>query len=715
MCNYIYRFSRNFLTVWFLSSCSLLIVSCASAGVKSPSDSKGYTVCPYRESAPGDVRWAEYLKRHLERRGGEKVAVEYNRPGGGLFRLEVCLDSLADTDFCFRRNRDGVRITARNDEAMLWLQYQFMKLLGSKDSRIEVSDLPPAVLKMRDTCGTFAFSFRGIYSPAIQDEDYAGIVAVHRIEREWGLWGHQLKKAIGSDVPDEVFAVVNGKKQDGQYCFSSEELYHRVERYISDHFDVRTSKRLRFMIAPNDDATVCTCERCRAVGNTSQNGTSAVVGLVERLARRFPDYRFYMLAYLGTLEAPAEKLPGNAGVVLSAMELPLRFQGANTTAGRRFFGLLERWKRVTNHIIVWDYINNFDDYLTPFPVLELIRERLSLYREHDVQGVFLNGSGYDYCAFDDMRSFVFPALLLDPGQSAGELMYTYFTDKYPVSGELLYKYCRQLEQRAVSGRKALNLYGSIGDAEGAYLDAKAFVSFYDELQRILPDAGGEEHKKLRELITALSYTRLEIARRYASGSWGCAGRKGSKLYMRPEVMQWQELLGMWKEFPAIQKIDESGLPIETYIDEWRRYVTEGQNLLLGSTLRPVSRADEGYTDLSILTDGLQGLPGSYHYGWHISSSDLEIEFQAEQATGANSFRMIFLQDLRHRICAPRSVEIWADGVLYRKIIPKTDEKGRVFIAEGHVDFGKVRTIRVKALKPSGERTQVAVSEVYLIP
>lgn len=714
MCNYIFHFSRELLGVCFLLS-SLSIVGCASADVKSPSDYKGYTVCPYRESASGDVRWAEYLKRHLERRGGKKVPVEYNRSGRGLFRLEVCLDTLSEKDFCFRRNRDGVRITARNDEAMLWLQYQFMKLLGNEDTRIEASDLPPALLKMRDTCGMFAFSFRGIYSPAFLDEDYAGIVSVHQIDREWGLWGHQLKKAIGSDVPDEVFAVVNGKKYDEQYCFSSEELYLRIERYINDNFGARSSKRLRFMIAPNDNVTVCTCEKCRVVGNTSQNGTPAVVKLVERLARRFPDHRFYMLAYLATFEAPAEKLPGNAGVVLSAMELPLRYGGANTVAGRRFVDLLERWKRATNHILVWDYINNFDDYLTPFPVLELIRERLLFYREHGVQGVFLNGSGDDYCAFDDMRSFVLSALLLDPGQSVGELMRSFFADRYPVSGELLCEYCRHLEQRVVSGKKTLNLYGSIRDAEKAYLDATAFVSFYDELQKILPKVGGDEHKKLQELITALSYTRLEIARRYAFGSWGCAERKGGKLYIRPEVMRWREFLSLWEESPAIKKINESGLPIETYMDEWQRYVVDGQNLLLGWVVRPVSPPDEGYTDLSILTDGIQGLPGSYHYGWHISSRDLEIEIPVEQATGASSFRMVFLQDLRHRIRAPRCVEIWIDGMLYQEIIPKTDTVGRVFIAEGHVDLRKTRTIRVKAVKPSGERSQVAVSEVYLIP
>lgn len=714
MCSCIFHFNRRLLIVCCVLCCSFHIGGCASAGINSPSDFKGYVVCPYHESASGDVRWAEYLQSHLERRGRGKVAVEYDGSGSSLFRLEVCLDTLLPDDFRIRRDRNGIRLTARGDEAMLWLQYQLMKLLGNEDKRIEVSDLPPATLKMRDTSGTFAFAFRGIYSPAIQVEDYAGIVSAHCLEKNWGLWGHQLKKAIGSDVPDDVFAVVNGKKYDEQYCFSSEELYRRIERYINDHFGTGTKKRLRFMVAPNDNGTVCTCANCLALGNTAQNGTPVVVKLVERLARRFPDHVFYLLAYLGTLEAPVEKLPVNTGVVLSAMEFPFRAGGASIKAGQRFVGLLDRWKKVSDSIFIWDYINNFDDYFTPFPALELIRERLLLYRGHGVQGVFLNGSGYDYCAFDDMRSYVFASLLLHPEQSVSELMRAYFTDKYPVSGELLYEFCHGLEKRTLSGKKTLNLYGSIRDAEKTYLDVAVFVPFYDKLCEMLSRVGGEEHKKLQELITALSYTRLEIARQHVFDSWGCAERQSNKLCIRPEVKPWLERLGKWKEFLAMKQISESGFPVEEYIAEWQRYITDGQNLLLNCILRSVSQPDEGYTDLSVLTDGIQGLPGSYHYGWHISSRDMELEIPIEQVAGTRRFRMIFLHDLRHRISAPRCVEIWVDGTLYKRYVPEADDTGRLFIAEGYVDFGKARTIRVKVMRALGERIQVAVSEVYLI-
>ena len=48
--------------------------------------------------------------------------------------------------------------------------------------------------------------------------------------------------------------------------------------------------------------------------------------------------------------------------------------------GKKFAGRLDRWKNVAGEVYIWDYIQNFDDYLTPFPVLELTARRLRFYR-----------------------------------------------------------------------------------------------------------------------------------------------------------------------------------------------------------------------------------------------------------------------------------------------------------------------------------------------
>ncbi len=57
------------------------------------------------------------------------------------------------------------------------------------------------------------------------------------------------------------------------------------------------------------------------------------------------------------------------------------------------------------------YERNYDDYLSPFPCLLVMQQRLELYRQLGIKGVFVNGSGDDYSAFDDMQTHVLALLL----------------------------------------------------------------------------------------------------------------------------------------------------------------------------------------------------------------------------------------------------------------------------------------------------------------
>ena len=45
-------------------------------------------------------------------------------------------------------------------------------------------------------------------------------------------------------------------------------------------------------------------------------------------------------------------------------------------------------ENATNKLYVWDYMCNFDDYLTPFPVLYLLKERLVFFHDLKINGVF---------------------------------------------------------------------------------------------------------------------------------------------------------------------------------------------------------------------------------------------------------------------------------------------------------------------------------------
>lgn len=163
------------------------------------------------------------------------------------------------------------------------------KKISKEDPRINGSDLPPAIINLTDTCGTFAFDYQSIYSPSGLNPDYTGVMGLNNFDDSWGIWGHNLRKVLGDNV-DKVYATIHGKTDDSQLCFSSEEMYRQIESYIVDNIGEKGSSR--FVIAPDDTPYACTCASCTAMGNTEKNATPAVTELLLRLSQRFPKHSF---------------------------------------------------------------------------------------------------------------------------------------------------------------------------------------------------------------------------------------------------------------------------------------------------------------------------------------------------------------------------------------------------------------------------------------
>lgn len=154
---------------------------------------------------------------------------------------------------------------------------------------------------------------------------------------------------------------------------------------------------------------------------------------------------------------------------------------------------LNQWKKVSKNIYIWDYINNFDDYLTPFPILKIAQQRLRFFKQNGASGIFFNGSGYSYSSFDAMRTFVLSALLINPELPVEELVRDYFNQEYPLSKKWLYDYYINLENSVQSGKK-LGIYAGIAELEQSFLNPEKFIKFYDEMGDYVSDAKGKERK-----------------------------------------------------------------------------------------------------------------------------------------------------------------------------------------------------------------------------
>lgn len=641
--------------------CSILLATplsltcgCSLANVRPFADYSEYAIVPADKADAKDVKWATYLKKHFQKRSTDIDCV-IATPAQDESQLQVVVDlnPTLETDYKVERDDKSIHLSARNTEAMLWLQYQFMAAASEGDARFASSDLPPSVLSCeRDTAGTFAFEYRGIYSPSNSNADMLPILGTQNVDFDWGLWGHNMHKIFADGIiPTSAKALVDGTRSDEQFCFSNEATYKAYESFVIDNYgEGNNDETIRFAVMPNDNGEVCQCADCRKAGNTTTSATPAVTKMVERLARRFPKHLFFTSSYATTTQPPSHILPNNVGVLVSAMSLPLTTDIKNKAARSVFENTIKAWQKASNRIYVWDYMRNFDDYLTPYPCLHSLQSRLQYMKQLGVKGVFFNGSGYDYASFDDVQTYVIAQLLRDPDIKIEDACSKYFGKCYPVTASICNQYYQSIENRA--SKTTLSPYSGIKDLTKQYLDANEFNQFWNALDKASKGSTDSERKSLNKLLTALNFTRLELYRLQPQA---------------PTSSQLSQTLGLlngYKGFKDLTNYREAYGSLDEYIKQWSAsypWLKHSNNLLLHTTLKPLCKLDDEYTDLSILTDGKQGFTTDYHTGWVISAAKpFKVEVASSLPSNCN-IHLSFLHAPKWHIYAPIAVEVWQNG------------------------------------------------------
>lgn len=687
--------SKHFvpLCISMLAATLPLTSGCSLGSVRSFADYSEYAILPANVEDAKDVKWADYLKKHFQKRSTDiDCVIRAKAQDESQLQVTVDFDPSLKTDYQVERTNEYLRLTARTSEAMLWLLYQFMSAASEADRRFTSIDLPPSVISCRqDTAGTFAFEYRGIYSPANSDADMLPILGTHNVDFDWGLWGHNIRKVFADgSIPETAKALVDGKRSDEQFCFSSDALFKAYENYVIDNYgEGNNDETVRFAVMPNDNDEVCQCEACRKAGNTRTSATPAVTNLVERLAHRFPLHQFFTSSYSTTAQAPARKLPNNVGVLVSAMSLPLSADIEKKSNRATFENTVKTWKKATDRIYVWDYMRNFDDYLTPYPCLHLLQSHLRYFNHLGVKGVFFNGSGYDYASFDDMQTYVLAQLLHNPETNVDEACKKFFEKHYPSTAKLCNDYYHTIEQRAM--QHTLSPYSGINELQSAYLNATEFESFWNGLDRASKQSANEERKQLNKLLTALNFTRLELYRTRA------------KAPTRDQLSQTLGLLDGYKSFKDFTSYREANGEMAAYVAQWTSsypWMAHQGNLLLSQPLKAKCPLDEGYTDLKVLTDGKQAFTTDYHTDWVVSSAS---PFSVETSYAMPSqcrFHLSFLHAPKWRIYAPASVEIWQNRV----------QKGKGHVSSPNAGFTRAEANVSATGLVSGQPIEIRVTQ-----
>lgn len=701
----------------------LLLFFSSTSVLSSEIEIKGYVISHSTDEQ--SERWANYLFNHLSnstkdksivilRKGSEGKSI---KPGYKSLYIEVSPDLAYD--YCIDNNDVQLQVRTRNDRVAIWMVYQIIENISLADKRFNTEGLPPAMINLSNSCKNFDFEYREPHFAPNLQTDYAPIHGTNNVETDWGIWGHNLSKVLNTQQDKKLYALVADQRTKEQLCFSTPYLLDRLSSYIVDQYGEGAIKSTNFMINPKDNNLVCTCGECTALGNTKDNATPAVAYFLRTLSQRFPNHRFYITAYRTTATPPEEELPENTGVFFSTINLPKGIAlNEKQPKTNQFLKQLHAWRSKTPNVYLWDYDTNFDDYLTPIPILYGLQQQLQFFKKNDVKGVFLNGSGYDYSSFDEVQTYVIAALMMDTEADVAKLCIDFFNKKYPVSVNLMVNYYLSLEQNYFAKNKAYNMYGGMRDNLNTYLNVEKFVTFYDALETLVPIIKSEEWNKLLKLYTALSYTRLQIAYATNTGKWGYADREGNKMTVRKEIKDYLEQLERYVAYSDMQNYNESGNTLSDYIAEWKRIIAQDgfENELLDVQVQIISKPDEGFESSSLLNDGTTGFAQDYHQGWYLSSrDDLHVRFSSAKLKDANTIRLRFLDNPKHGIFPPEKIEILGDGKLLKTINSyQIKHNDNTAFCDIDMDFSKTNNVALKIIRKDMEKSIIACDEIQIL-
>lgn len=499
------------------------------------------------------------------------------------------------------------------------------------------------------------FEYREPFFPPNSDEKNRILYQTHSLDQEWGLWGHNIHKAI--KITPEMWAEVEGEKNEEQLCFSSNDLKDALKDFIQNQ-KIENPTAKKFMLMPEDNNFSCTCEQCLTKGNTKKNASPAVFALLNDLATEFPTLEFFTTAYITTKNPPSGTFAPNVGVMLSTMDFPKGIVLEKSPKKATISQTINAWKQVTEKLYLWDYVINFDNYFESYPTVKIAQANLKFYKEQGITGVFLHGNEGDYSIFEDLKYHLYAKLLRDLSLDVEQEAKNFLQHKYPKSGALLFEYYNAIENKSLESNRVLDIYGGWQQAKKKYLDTAEFAHFYNQFINLLPKLSEKEQQNLQPLLLALSFQRLEIARTQGVQNEGFASQKNEKILVKPEIKKYFELLKKCYAQHPIEKYNEIGFSVKQYIQIWENEILnkEHKNLLLGKKVKALIQLDEDYPSTKTLTDGAIGF-NDYFNNWVLFTvtPEVELEVLAEDVHQAKEIRLNFLNAPKHRIYLPTQV------------------------------------------------------------
>ena len=575
--------------------------------------------------------------------------------------IKVNYNALKKDGFIIKTDSLRLIIAGGNGKGTLYGAYSFLetyldcrmyspsvKVIPKKESIVldEINDEQIPVIEFRDT-----------HYRVTWDQEYADWHKLSHDEDggrpDWGMWVHTFHALVPPNIyfeeHPEYFAMVNGERLPTQLCLTNphvlEITIQSLRKKIAENPDATY-----WSVSQNDNRDYCTCENCKAIDDTEGSPAGSIIQFVNQVADQFPDKMISTLAYQYGRKAPKNLRPKeNVNIMLCSIEINRNLPIEDDPSCADFMRDVIEWGKIAEDIIVWDYVIQFPNLISPFPNLHVLKPNLQFFSRNGVTAMFEQGNREVGGEFAELRAYLISKLMWNPDLDVDALMHDFLTGYYGKASEPIATYINEMREALLESGAPLRIFASPNQAAESYLTTAlidGYEDLFDEAEVLAADSAALL-ERIRIARLPLDFAIMEQAKKRYYGERGLFEKENGKWEVRTDIRSKIDPFTDLCIRQGVTRVKEWSTSPDEYRSSMYRLFSLGmkEHLAYRKKVVFISPDTSALPDNAgeMLTDGIRG-GHDYEYNWLVfSGKDLEAIIDLEEEKEVRRIESAYFQ------------------------------------------------------------------------
>ncbi len=575
--------------------------------------------------------------------------------------IKVNYNELKKDGFLIKTDSLRLIIAGGNGKGTLYGVYTFIeKYLGCRMYSPEIKVIPEQkqiTLGKIDDLEIPQIEFRSTHYRATWDPEYIDWHKLSHDERggrpDWGMWVHTFHALVPPEIyyanHPEYYSLVNGQRIPTQLCLTNPEVLDVTIQNLRKKI-AENPEAIYWSVSQNDNRDYCTCDNCKAVDEREGSPSGSIIQFVNQVADLFPDKMISTLAYEYGRKAPETLRPReNVNIMLCSIEVfrDESIEDEPTSAG--FMRDVMEWGKISKDIIVWDYVIQFPNLISPFPNLHVLQPNLQFFVKNGVTAMFEQGNREVGGEFAELRSYLISKLLWNPEENVDSLMNDFLNGYYGAAGPPIRTYIDEMREALLQSGAPLRIFGSPNEADTTYLTPtliNRYEVLFDEAELAVADSA-ELLERVRIARLPLDFAIMEQAKKKYTGDRGLFQKVNGQWEVRTEIRSKIDPFTDLCIRQGVTRVKEWSTSPDEYRTSMYRLFSQGmkEHLAYGKKVTFLSpdSLDIPPDARLMLTDGIRG-GHDYAYNWLVfRGKDLEVIIDLEEVKQVKRIESAYFQ------------------------------------------------------------------------